>query len=308
MNLEKNNIIEPFIVENAINTCYIDSLLMALFYSPSVIENLLNNDPKNGTAIYLQEYVKFNFINQIRNNKSILEDTVNMIRTICIQLGWKNNTNNTEEYFEQQDITEFFIFLLDLFNGPTIEIQRKTITDTFSDEIEIGTIEKIPFIPLLIPDNVKETSIKDMLHNWLYDNHSEIKKLIYTDKGQVEQVVSGLNIYNIVNIPYMICLNINRFKGGTNIRDNTDVIIQKKINPLTNSIYKLQNDWIFHAVICHHGDSLKNGHYYTVLFHNNKYYLFDDQQIPSLVEVSMSDNTLTNSIKKECVFVIYKIN
>ena len=49
---------EPFIIENAINTCYIDSLLMGLLYKSSSINNILTNDIKNSIGIYLQEYIK----------------------------------------------------------------------------------------------------------------------------------------------------------------------------------------------------------------------------------------------------------
>ena len=49
---------EPFIIENAINTCYIDSLLMGLLYKPSLIDNILNKDLKSSFGIYLQEYIK----------------------------------------------------------------------------------------------------------------------------------------------------------------------------------------------------------------------------------------------------------
>ena len=37
-----------FVVENAGNTCYIDSLLISLFFEESIIDRLLNNDVKQG--------------------------------------------------------------------------------------------------------------------------------------------------------------------------------------------------------------------------------------------------------------------
>ena len=54
---------ESFIIENAINTCYIDSLLVSLFYKPSIIDSVLNKDLKNATGLYLQEYIKERFVN-----------------------------------------------------------------------------------------------------------------------------------------------------------------------------------------------------------------------------------------------------
>ena len=92
---------EPFIIENAGNTCYIDSLLMSLFYNPTHIDRLLNKEIKNTLGIYLQEYIKENFVNNIRNNKSVTYDDIEMIRALCFQIGWRNNENNTSKRFSQ---------------------------------------------------------------------------------------------------------------------------------------------------------------------------------------------------------------
>ncbi len=309
MNSTKLQTIEPFMVENAINTCYIDSLLVGLFLSPSVISNLLTSDPKTVNAIYLQEYIASNFVECIRNNKSVLEETVSMIRTLCIDNGWmaekskKKSDNYNDEYIEQQDISEFYTFILNLLSGPVIDITRSMITES-DYQSSTTSEEKIPFIPLSpIPKPTQSgassssssegVTVKDMLTSWMYDNCLNTK-----DK-------KGLNTYNIVNTPYIMCMSINRFPNGKD-RDNTDVIIQKKINPLMNYTLPFQYEWQFHAVICHVGTTPKSGHYYTLLQHDKKYYIFDDMKVPSIYEVDMADQTITNKVKKDCVFLIYK--
>lgn len=267
---------DPFIVENAGNTCYMDSLLMALFYVPSNIDMMLNKDIKNTMALYLQEYIKINFVNTVRDNKSVTADMIEMLRVLCVENGWKGL--NDDEYIMQQDVNEFYTFIMNLFECTLIDIQRETITNQNPNEI-------LPFIPLSIPEGITHITIKDMLHNWLYDN--------------------GLN-NNIVNIPNIIALSINRFRNnGTRI--NTDIIIQKKIVPTIKKMLMNNIEWIFHALICHKGETPKNGHYYSLLYNSTKWYLFDDQQIPCLMEVSMTDSNITEMIKKECVFVIYRL-
>lgn len=301
---------ESFIVENAGNTCYIDSLLMALFYSNTHLEYLLCKEIKNTMGIYLQEYIKGNFVNSVRNNKSVLSVDIEMIRTLCFQLGWrKNNLNSSqqnEEYTKQQDVNEFFTFLTEIFENEQVEIIRNTISEELVEKNEIGSKEQIPFIPLSIPENKTVTTVKQMLHNWLFDNILDFKRNIITENGQLETFVRGLNTYSICNIPNMIALSINRFNNdGTRI--NIDIIIQKKISISNKDNFMNNTELFFHSAICHRGTSTKSGHYYTLLSNNNKWYLFDDLKTPCMKEVSMKDTNVTNSIKKDCVFLIYRL-
>ena len=97
-----------FIVENAGNTCYIDSILMALFYCPSHIEGILKTIPKNTDNIYLQEFIQECFVNQIRSSSSIFMETMDTLRYICVRCGWIN----LDEIYEQQDVSEFYTFLM----------------------------------------------------------------------------------------------------------------------------------------------------------------------------------------------------
>jgi len=297
---------ESFLVENAGNTCYIDSMLMGLFYDSSHSDELLNKNLKNTNtlAIYLQEYIKEKFVNLVRTNKYVVFDDIEMIRTICFQMGWRQHASN-DEYMNQQDVNEFYAFLMDIFENEPIIISRNTISEGISDKIDIGKDEIIPFIPLSLPENQTTINVKDLLHNWLYDNISELKRNINTNKGNGEQNVKGLNRDTISDLPYLVCLAINRF-NNQGIRIETDVIIQKKISPYNKDLINT-NKWEFHAAICHRGTTNKSGHYYTLLSANNKWYIFDDLEIPCMYEVLMDDIIVTNMIKKECVFLLYRL-
>lgn len=280
--------VNEFIIENAINTCYIDSLLFSLFYKPSSFDEILNKDLKNATGMYLQEYIKGRFVDLIRNGKSVLKDDIEMIRVICSNLGWSSQ----EEYLNQHDVTEFYCFLLDIFEMEKISIQRNTMTESLILNNTIGEKEVIPYIPLHLSETEPFDTIKNMLSRWQYDNISTI-----TNQRNI-----CLNSYNITNMPSLICLAINRFTNG-GIRIQTNVIIQKKI--YINEVKSIE--WFFHAAICHHGNTLKSGHYYALISGNNsQWYIFDDLNIPCIKEVRMDDPIVTNMIKKECVFVLYK--
>lgn len=297
-----------FIVENSGNTCYINSLIMGLFFAESSISKLLTKDLKNTSSLYLQEYIKINYVDQVKDGKSVLKETVEFIRNLCFQLGWKNDKKeNSDEYTNQQDVNEFYTFLMELFENTLIEIKRTTFTEALPDKSDSGTSEFIPFIPLSFPENTQLISIKDMLHNWLYNNLSQIERFVETEKGKKELTqVTGINSYNIVNNPTILPLSINRFNNKGE-RIELEINIQRKIIPTLNKNYLYNNEWGFHCAICHKGETIKSGHYYCLLSLKDQMFLFDDCLIPSLNEVSMEDKNITDMIKKECIFLIYKL-
>ena len=282
-----------FIVENGFNTCYIDSLLMALFYKSSTyLESILHTYPKNFDVIYLQEIIKNKFVDQVRKYNSIMADVINEIRLYAHECGWLSDN----ELFEQQDVNEFYSFLLNTVNAPLIEIQRQTFSEELDNKNGIGESETIPFINLIVPDNCTEISIKTMLNNWM--NNNEIKTDYY----------KCLNIYKIVNVPTFIALSLNRFNNNMQ-RIETKIDIQKRIK-----LHHIYDDhegliWKIHAIICHKGLTPKTGHYYSVIFSSdNTILLFDDQSIPCLKDIKINDKEIAETIKREAIFVIYCYN
>lgn len=330
-NMKNNNQIEklnfdplkkPFQITNAINSCYIDSLLISLFYfNSSICTTLLKQDPKEPYAIYLQELILNEMILPARNCQTITFDTISLIRNVCSELGWKSNN---EEYLEQQDVSEFYEFLMDKFGGILIEVQRETIFQGFNNK-DISNMEKLPFIPLSINKEKSIVYIKNMLHNWMHDNIIDVEKDIVVlennNKKKMKRNLKGLGTYKLINIPDIVAVGINRFDNSQK-RINNDVIIQYAIDPFQTSNNNLSNNlnyqgirWNIHAIICHKGPTPKNGHYYAILYNQiytdnnkeNKWYLFDDLVVPCIKEISMNDETIISKIKKECVFIIYRL-
>ncbi|AYV77301.1 MAG: ubiquitin carboxyl-terminal hydrolase [Barrevirus sp.] len=284
---------EYFIIENAVNTCYIDSLLVSLFYKPVLpIDNILNKDLKNVVATYLQEYIKERFVKAIRSNKSVLRDDIEMIRVICSQIGWPTlqTKDKQDAHLDQQDVTEFFCFLLDTFEVEKINIQRYSLKNNQGEEVEPANKEVIPYIPLALPELSDESiTIKKMLYDWQHNNFVNLNKK-----------TTCLNSYIIMNSPSLLALAINRFNNEGH-RIKTNVIIQKKI--YIND--KKLTEWTFHAAICHRGTSTKSGHYYSLINNSGNWYIFDDLNVPCMKLVKMDDPSITNMIKKECFFVLY---
>ena len=297
-----------FVVENGFNTCYIDSLLMALFYKPSTyLDSLLHADPKDLNCIYLQEIIKNKFVDFVRKNNSVMADVINEIRIYAHECGWLAGVpNEYDELFEQQDVNEFYSFLLDVINVPLIEIQRHTICEAFENKSDTSELEFIPFINLIVPDNNDQCTIKELLNEWMNHNMVDIEREVIDNGKKVIKSVKGLNIYKIVNVPTFIALSLNRFNNNVGKRIETKIDIQKriKLHHIADGNNGLR--WKIHSVICHRGDTPKNGHYYCVLFaSDNTWLLFDDQSIPCLKEIQIQDSEISETIKREIVFVIY---
>jgi len=111
-----------FVVENAGNTCYIDSLLMGLLYVESHIDAILKNAPRNESHVYLQEFIKSTFVDQVRGGKSVLRETMDTMRYILLNCGWLDY----DGIISQQDVNEFFSFLCGILNINMIEMTKET--------------------------------------------------------------------------------------------------------------------------------------------------------------------------------------
>ena len=305
-------IINPFIIVNTDSNNYITTLIISLFLSPSSVDYLLKTGSNNGIVIYLQEIIKNNFIKNVRMSKSIIGNTVNNIKSCCYELGWKDST----VMILPQDINKFYLFLLDKLNGTYIKYKTDTVIDSISSSD--GRELSVPYISLKLPqpDTEKYTdniTVKQLLHNWMYDDTCKMKKLVNINNKFEEVHVSSLNINNIVNSPIVLVLSVDRFKNsvinGINVtrKNSIKVDIQKKLSPFHNKYLFNKHEWIFHSVVCYEGDTMNSGYYYSLVCNNNEYYIFNNSNIPCLNKVNMDDPTITQKIKTDSVLLIYKI-
>ena len=294
------------IVENGINTCYISSLLMALFYSPSnIYYKMLESDPNNPNFYYLQELIKINFIEPIRKGYNVTADTINEIRNYMFINGWK--LDNPDELFEQQDVNELYLYLSNNLYENQIDLVKQTTNEMSDNFVQAKNEEKVPFINLSLTKDFKEQkqlSIEDLLYDWMNDNIIETKQEINKNGTSLIETVKSLASFKISNIPYIFPIAINRFNGGK--KNNTAVDVKYQIKPLKGLGTFDNARWSIHSIICHTGKDTKNGHYYTVMLHGNKWFIFDDQSVPSLYPVDMKLDILKNKVMSEVVFAIYK--
>lgn len=282
----------PCVIENGINTCYIDSLLVALFYKSSNIEDILEEDPKDPGSLYLQDLIKLKFVEPMRRHYIIGSDIVNMIRNYSVQNGWCNNEG---DIFDQQDVSEFYNFLIDRCSANYIEFEKIKINDSMNDSNT--TIEKLPFIPLHPNILEPENSVKNLLTTWI-DN-------TLLEKNTESQYTC---VYHLKECPSYIPICINRFtKNGEKIHTRVNIMKKIKLSGISDKIQENMK-WRIHAIICYSGITSQNGHYYTILLtSDNRWLLFDDMMIPSFKQIDINDRTIGDRIMRECVMLFYTL-
>lgn len=266
--------ITSFIYENNNNNnLTIPSLIISLFFKENIIINNTYNN--NIELIYIYRFLNDKFINKLKNNKSILNND------ICLFEQLLNNKNKNIN-LEKLNIKDMFSLISSIFKLDEISILRKNIiTKKISAKI------KYKFIELnLMNNSINIHDINSMIHSWITMN-------------------DDLYINYINNIPSIIPLYINRYNKN-NIYNDSDVIIQTNINIF--DFYKSDEFntyiWTFYSSICY---CLNKKQYYTIINYDNDWYLFNDNNVPCFNKIFMNDNMIVNKIKKESIFVFYKL-
>lgn len=270
----------PCVIENGFNTCYLDSLFIAMFYSPSIISKILDVEPKNYNSIYLQELIKIKFVEPIRRHYSINGGTMNEIRNYSYDCGWGKNIKFIDE---QMDVSEYFIFILNMFSAKYIEFEKVKTSDITQIQKE-----KFPYLPLTPQEN--NDNIRDMFIRWKNNMIKQNNETYY---------------YKLSNIPDFIPICINRFNiNGTKNNYSVDIMKRIKFFDINENMQK-DIKWKIHSIICHRGSRINNGHYYSIVLVNNLWYLIDNQSIPSICQIDLSELSVKSTIMTECYMIFY---
>lgn len=161
------------IIENIGNN-HISALLIALFYTT---DSAIYTENNNVSSIYLQEFIKINFINKIKSGKSLLLSDLQRLETLFKYYGYSGNS-----------ITDFFNFLMPqvVSNSSTYEYIIKTTTTSFN---------------YLYINDITEPTIKALMQN----NY----KNIYTNKPHIFCIAINRENHIPININKKISTNVN---------------------------------------------------------------------------------------------------
>lgn len=281
-----------FIIEHEYNADYITSLLVGMFYVSSSIDSLLTNNIKE-YGMYLQEYLNYNFIYNIRNNRSILKNIISYIRYNLFKCGWCNE----DDILNYHKVNKLYDFFIEIFNGDRIEIMKEIVTSVPSSIDDISEKEYSSYITFNVDKYKDEVAIDNLLDDWMYNNKITVKKKV----GNEYKTLKGNMIINILNIPKYIGFHIDRGKNN-DIR----IDIKSKIHLFNKSgnINKKNMKWLFHCAICFNKDNdIK--YYYTLLKKDDTWVIFSDYNIPCINIIDINKHGVIDKIKRECVFLLY---
>jgi hypothetical protein len=276
------------IVEDGMNTSYIDCLLITLFYKPNkYLISQLDKNPDKPSGIYLQELIKEKFIEPLQRNFSISSSTLNEIRNYSAICGF-----NMIDIIKEQNIIDYYSFLSDLFNLEKLVIDVEEIKDNVIKVNNTVNLKNITFIPTV------DTNIKNLLVNWINNNILKTNIQLNT--------MNTYNIYSLQNIPNFIIINIDRFNNQNKNKFKIDIM--RKIKFFNNNIQS-QNylKWRLQSIICHSGETIESGHYYTIIYNKNKSLIFDNKSFPSFNKININDDEVRDKIMSECVLLLYTI-
>lgn len=186
------------IIENIGNN-HISALLIALFYTT---DSAIYTEHENLQSIYLQEFIKINFINKIQSGKSLLFSDLQRLETLFKHYGYNGTT-----------ITDFYNFLMPQIVSTTSLYKYIINTTTTS------------FNYLYIND-ITESTIKSLMVN-KYKN-------IYTNKPNIFCIAINRENHSPININKKISTNVNN-----NILQRTVWDFQALICVRNNNYYTL---------------------------------------------------------------------
>lgn len=208
---------ESFVICDGYNTSYISSLLMALFYFPSELDNILENECTDKNKMHLQDIIKIYFVNNVRQHISITEEILNEIRNYSYYCGWSGIMN----LLNLSDINDYYTFIMQSFEIKTMEF-KNTVDLHYTIKLKLKN---------------KSHDIHELLYSWLEKNPMknapqiitiyldrskqkksmvDIKKYIQPHKYNVDQHFANITweIKSIVcyeNIYYSLIHNLNKW-------------------------------------------------------------------------------------------------
>ena len=274
------------------NTCYLNAGLQLLIRNTELCKVILNYSDKsiilNKISIIILEY------NNNKDNNSINPYEIKRI---------VEERQNIFNGFRQQDSTEFIIYLLDIIDEEIKKINSnsKEIENIF--EINLNVRIKCKFINCLEVYNIKEKNNFLFLNitdncNTLDDCYREFKSSNMLDednqyfckKCDTKRVASKR--YQIIDWPNYLLINLKRFN-----QINNQI---KESKPIDIPMFWRHNMELIGVVI--HSGSVSSGHYIYIGKEQNKWYLFNDNQVTEIFE-----NDINNKINS-AYFLIYKKN
>ncbi|KAI5160122.1 ubiquitin carboxyl-terminal hydrolase 7 [Nematocida ausubeli] len=265
-------------------TCYLNSIIQTLFHIKGFVKELFQQPPGEKTVQMQRLFYQ------------LCKDTT--------YVDTKEFTNafklKNEDIDEQQDVQEFFKFLLD-------ELEKeakgtpffKYIEDTFYGELgttircDKGCVREITekyndlqlVMDLPYMENSR-TSLEDSLHNYISTMHLKAPNLYHCENhGYIEATKSDY----CKTFPPVLFLQIKRFNMDYDTGDvykvNNYYSFPKELDlSLYTPDKTVDNRYSLYTVNVHMGSGMSEGHYYAYIRKKDGWYKFNDTYVTKCME------------------------
>lgn len=105
-------------------SCYIDALIFAMYISNTTFDPLLTYDipSEDDDKVKLQTLLRL-FVNKLRKGHFIKADYIHWLRKVLQETDW--NGKNESGNWSQEDTSEFFLFITEIFDLPYLPVREK---------------------------------------------------------------------------------------------------------------------------------------------------------------------------------------
>jgi hypothetical protein len=288
--IERNNIILENSIVNGINetikeipkgfknykgfSCFLDSILFPLLVTDGYFkQHFLNDIPKCG-GNELQNVMK-NIV-----GSDTCEPVIDILKKCDIMKEILNQ--------QQQDDSEFFLKLMELYNlEPTTVSELTYLSPDDSQFFEI--YNKAETYSVLKIDINESSSLIDMFQT--PDRNIFDEDLpVYEKTG--EKMKYSYNIKKILDSDALV-FYIKRMSSST--KDRREI-------PITKMLKKGNKFYVLTVVTVHRGQSIERGHYVSYFKLENDYFLYDDLE-NDLIPTDWQE--LLKNASKDCSLLIY---
>ena len=317
------------------NTCYMNSALQILLHTELLIHKII--DYKGNTRFNIID----KFINLgLEIIKSEFSENLNYIVKSYSPIEFKKAFDNLHPLFKtgQQDSIEFIRFFLsdisketniscadyeefnylDLsksilsvkFNEHYLRRENSIVTDLYYTQLinifkcpcgkETYSFQKIIDIPLLIPFNNREFSLETLIEYFLMEIHVDLNDLCINCKKKRGHIKKSMKL-DILN--HFIIFSIQRKDPLSSIKNTSfinfdETICLKKfiVEPKPDNSYNYK---LFATI--HHLGNINEGHYYSLINVENKWFEFNDSIVSPLEHMIYNSSNV-------CVLFYKKLN
>lgn len=286
-------------ISNEHNSCFIDSLLVALFHFKNrVIYNMFFRTKHTLEHKYAQRIQSelYNIYRYINKNEDIENKNCSMIRKYLdkyyrelVKINSNNKIffNNRDNWLTQQiDVFELITYLDKIFN-----FKNNVRIRDGDNKYKKNMIQEIASFYLIGKSNLDiSTLVPNRVDRYDFDSNNYFKN----SKGKLIKYYE--KEYKILTTNGVLIIEIYRNVG-------TENKLTTKINyPNTIKIPGDKKELKLRSIILHKGNTVGSGHYTTLLKRNEKTYEYDDIQKTKVKEITPE---YEKSMRKNIVCLIY---